>query len=121
MSRYDVTLTENEIKELKGIIKKGGKGYRIKHAQALLKLDKNPNNADWTYDRIQEAYGMSRATVAGIAKRFVYGRDGICPWTQVAEKQATQSDRGCGSQNLRHSLFGTTGREHALDHAGNCR
>ena len=36
-----------------------------------MKLDKRPDNADWTYDRIQEAYGMSRATIAGIAKRFV--------------------------------------------------
>lgn len=71
MPRCDVTLTEDEIQELKGIIQKGGKGYRIKHAQALLKLDKRPDNADWTYDRIQEAYGMSRATIAGIAKRFV--------------------------------------------------
>ena len=44
MPHYDVTLTEIEIQELKGIIQKGGKGYRIKHAQALLKLDKNPSN-----------------------------------------------------------------------------
>jgi len=38
MLRYKVTLTENEVKELKELIQKGGKGYRIKHAQILLKL-----------------------------------------------------------------------------------
>ena len=50
---------------------KGGKGYRIKHAQILLKLDKRPENAEWTYDRIKEAYSASHSTIAGVAKRFV--------------------------------------------------
>lgn len=71
MPRYIVTLTENEIQELKELIQKGGKGYRIKHAQILLKLDQKPQNADWTYDHIQEAYGASYGMIAGIAKRFV--------------------------------------------------
>ena len=71
MPRYVVTLTEDEICELKGIIQKGGKGYRIKHAQILLKLDHRPENDSWTYDRIQEAYGANHNTIAGIAKRFV--------------------------------------------------
>lgn len=71
MPRYDVTLTDNEIQYLKGIIQKGGKGYRIKHAQILLKLDNKPSNADWTYVRIKEAYGTSNGTIAGTAKRFV--------------------------------------------------
>ncbi len=55
MARYVVTLTDDEIQYLKGIIQKGGKGYRIKHAQILLKLDRRPSNAGWTYDRIKEA------------------------------------------------------------------
>ena len=71
MPRYIVTLTSKEITELKELIQKGGKGYRIKHAQVLLKLDQKPENATWTYDRIQEAYNASRSTIAGIAKRFV--------------------------------------------------
>lgn len=37
----------------------------------MLKLDRKPYNVDWTYDRIQEAYGASRGTVAGVAKHFV--------------------------------------------------
>ena len=42
MPRYTVTLTDEEEKELKALIQKGGKGYRIKYAQILLKLDKRP-------------------------------------------------------------------------------
>ena len=72
MSRYNVTLTAEERDGLQTIIQKGGKGYRIRHAQVLLKLDKIPENSEWTYDRIQEAYKSSHATIAGIAKRFVY-------------------------------------------------
>ena len=71
MPRYEVTLTEEEIKELERQIQKGGKGYRIKHAQILLKLDKLPENKEWTYDRMKDAYGASHSTIAGIAKRFV--------------------------------------------------
>lgn len=71
MPRYIVTLTNDERKELKTLVQKGGKGYRIRHAQILLKLDKRPENAEWTYDRIKDAYGASHSTIAGIAKRFV--------------------------------------------------
>ena len=71
MPRYIVTLTENESQELKTLVQKGGKGYRIKHAQILLKLDQKPENKTWTYDRIKDAYGVSRSTIAGVAKRFV--------------------------------------------------
>jgi hypothetical protein len=44
MPRYIVTLTEEEKQELKLLVQKGGKGYRIKHAQILLKLDQKPEN-----------------------------------------------------------------------------
>lgn len=71
MPRYIVTLTDEEKQELETLIKKGGKGYRIKHAQILLKLDQRPENAAWTYDRIKDAYKASHSTIAGVAKRFV--------------------------------------------------
>ena len=71
MPRYIVTLTNDEIQELKALIQKGGKGYRIKHTQILLKLDQKPENKAWTYDRIKDAYRASRTTIAGIAQRFV--------------------------------------------------
>ena len=71
MIRYKVTLSDEEREELEKLIQKGGKGYRIKHAQILLKLDSTPQNAEWTYNRIQEAYGATHSTIAGVAKRFV--------------------------------------------------
>ena len=70
MPRYVVTLTDDEIQELKALVQKGGKGYRIRHAQILLKLDQRPENKSWTYDRIKDAYGASHSTIAGIAKRL---------------------------------------------------
>jgi len=72
MPRYNVTLTAEERKGLDCLIQRGGKGYRIRHAQILLKLDQIPENAEWTYDRIQAAYRASHTTIAGIAKRFVF-------------------------------------------------
>jgi len=72
--KYVVTLTEEEREELKTLIAKGNtQGYRIKHAQILLKLDEIPENADWTYHRIKEAYNTTPHTVTQIAKRFVTG------------------------------------------------
>jgi len=72
MPRYTVKLTEAEREELQTLIQKGGKGYRIRHAQILMKLDEIPENTDWTYDRIKDAYGAAHGTTAGIAKRFVF-------------------------------------------------
>jgi hypothetical protein len=57
---------------LQQLIQRGGKGYRIRHAKVLLKLDKIPENRDRTYNMIRDAYGPTHATIAGIAKRFVY-------------------------------------------------
>jgi len=71
MPSYKVTLTNDERNELQGLIQKGGKGYRIKHAQILLKLDDIPANSEWTYDRIKSAYSVSNGTVSGVAQRFV--------------------------------------------------
>jgi transposase len=72
MPSYKVTLSNTEREELQSLVQKGGKGYRIRHAQILLKLDKIPENREWTYERITSAYGSVRSTIAGIAKRFVF-------------------------------------------------
>lgn len=65
-------MIDEECQELRLLIQKGGKGYRIKHAQILLKLDRKPENAEWTYDRIKGAYRATHSTIAGVAKRFVF-------------------------------------------------
>lgn len=41
--RYVVTLTDEEKQKLKTLIQKGGKGYRIRHAQILLKHNRQSN------------------------------------------------------------------------------
>ena len=71
MRRYKVTLTPEEIEELEHLIEKGGNGYRIKHAQILLKLDQSGDQTAWGYEQIMEAYHTCRSTIAGVAKRFV--------------------------------------------------
>jgi hypothetical protein len=70
--RYIVTLTEEEREELKRLIQKGKtQGYRIKHAQILLKQDEKPENESWTIERIGEAFSASETMICGVAKRFV--------------------------------------------------
>ena len=72
--KYIVTLTEEERNELRDLINKGQtQGYRIKHAQILLKLDEIPENQEWTYAKIKEAYHATPHTICQIAKRFVAG------------------------------------------------
>ena len=71
MDKYWVNMTNEEREYLKKLIQEGGKGYRIQHAQILLKLDQKLENVGWTYDKIQAAFTTSRGTIAGVAKRFV--------------------------------------------------
>jgi len=52
MPSYKVNLNGEERQELETLLKRGGKGYQIRHAQILLKLDRIPENKEWTYDRI---------------------------------------------------------------------
>ncbi len=67
-------LTEEERQELEALVQRGKtQGYRIKHAQILLKLDEIPENQEWTYDKIKEAYHAAPHTISQIAKRFVTG------------------------------------------------
>ena len=74
--KYIVTLTDEERNMLQDLIAKGRtQGYRIKHAQILLKLDEIPENREWTYDKIREAYHATPHTICQIAKRFV--TDGV--------------------------------------------
>ena len=70
--KYIVTLTSEERAALEELVAKGKtQGYRIRHAQILLKLDEIPENQKWTYEAIREAYGGTPYTISQIAKRFV--------------------------------------------------
>ena len=55
---------EEERQELRVLVEKEQtQGYRIKHAQILLKLDELPENQEWTYDKIKEAYHATPHTI----------------------------------------------------------
>jgi len=70
--KYYVTLSETEREDLKDLVRKGKtQGYRIKHAQILLKLDEIPQNEKWTIEMIGEAYHAGHSSISSIAKRFV--------------------------------------------------
>ena len=70
--KYVVTLTEEERVYLKKLIQKGKvSGFRIRHAQILLKLDENPENNGWTEEKIAKAYSSNPVSVSLMAKRFV--------------------------------------------------
>ena len=70
--KYYVTLTDDEREYLTNIVSKGKTaGYRIKHAQILLKLDEIPDNKEWTIERIGVAYNAGHSSISNIAKRFV--------------------------------------------------
>ena len=70
--KHTVTLTTEERVFLEELIAKGKtQGYRIRHAQILLKLAEIPENRKWTHADIQEAYGATPYTISQIAKRFV--------------------------------------------------
>ena len=72
--KYIVQLTDEEREALRALVQKGQtQGYRIKHAQILMKLDEIPENQEWTYDKIKEAYHATPHTISQIAKRFVTG------------------------------------------------
>lgn len=70
--KYVVELSDAEREELNNLVNKGKtQGYRIKHAQILLALDRKQVNLSWPYQEISKAYRVNQATITQIAKRFV--------------------------------------------------
>lgn len=68
--KYIVRLTEEERKELEGIISKGkAAAYKIQHAHLLLKADAEGPN--WSDEKIAEAFSVHINTPRNIRQRFV--------------------------------------------------
>lgn len=87
--RYIVTLTDDKIQELKKLIQKGRKGYRIKHAQILLKLDHRPGQCRlviWVHQGSVWDYCRDCQT-------FCNGRDGSRPQSKKAAEQWSGTER----------------------------
>ena len=119
MPRYKVTLTGEERQALQTLIQKGGKGYRIRHAQILLKLEQTSENAEWTYDRIQAAYRATHVTIAGVAKRFVFEGVEAALGRKKQENRHRKVTDEYRSADLCHRLICSAERSFALDDATN--
>ena len=70
--KYVVELTPQERKYLQELVKKGKvAGYKIRHAQMLLKIDQGKHGSGWPDEKIAEAFGSNSATVGRLRQRFV--------------------------------------------------
>ena len=67
---YIVRLTKQERVELQAVVKKlKGTGQKVRHAQILLKAD--ADGANWTDERIAEAFSCRTRTVERLRQRFI--------------------------------------------------
>ena len=72
MKKYGVELTSEEQRQLVGLVKKGKvAGYKIRHAQMLLKADQGKQGPAWRDKQIAQAFGAHLTTVERLRKRFV--------------------------------------------------
>jgi transposase len=72
MKKYLVELTSEERRQLEGLVKKGKvAGYKIRHAQMLLKADQGKQGPGWHDKQIAEAFGAHLTTVERLRKRLV--------------------------------------------------
>ena len=72
MKKYIVELTSEERKQLQQLVKKGKvAGYKIRHAQMLLKADQGKKDPCWPDVQVAEAFGVHVTTVERLRKRFV--------------------------------------------------
>lgn len=70
--KYVVELTSEERKQLTELVKKGKTaGYKIQHAQMLLKVDQGKKVAGWSDSTVAEAFAAHITTVERLRKRFV--------------------------------------------------
>ena len=70
--RYVVRLTEEERKELQGLVSRGRAAARkITHARVLLQVDEGPEGPGATDREIAKVFGVNSNTVAGVRQRFV--------------------------------------------------
>src|SRR3990170_4263149 len=70
--KYVVELTSEERKRLTGLVKKGKTaGYKIRHAQMLLKIDQGKHGPGWPDRIVAEAFGAHATTVERLRRQFV--------------------------------------------------
>jgi transposase len=70
--KYVVELTSEERKQLTALVKKGKTaGYKIRHAQMLLKVDQGKEGPGWSDSAVAEAFTAHITTVERLRRRFV--------------------------------------------------
>ena len=70
--KYVVELTSEERKQLTAMIKRGKTaGYKIRHAQMLLKIDQGKHGSGWSDGKTAEAFGAHITSIERLRKRFV--------------------------------------------------
>jgi len=70
--KYIVDLTSEERKYLQQLVNKGkAAGYKIRHAQMLLKADQSFNGPAWPDEQIAEAFATHVETVRRLRQSFV--------------------------------------------------
>ena len=72
MKKYVVELTIEERKQLEELINRGKvEGYKIQHAQVLLKADEGEHGLTWKDEDIANAFCCHVTTVENIRRRFI--------------------------------------------------
>jgi len=72
MKKHVLELTSEERRQLEGLVKKGKvAGYKIRHAQMLLKSDQGKQGPGWRDKQIAQAFGAHLTTVERLRKRFI--------------------------------------------------
>ena len=72
MKKYVVALTSEERQQLEGLVQKGRvAGYKIRHAQMLLKADESEGGPGWPDKQVAQAFGAHVTTVERLRKRLV--------------------------------------------------
>ena len=72
MKKYIVELTNEERKQLQQLVKKGKvAGYKIRHAQMLLKADQGNQGPGWPDTQVAEVFAAHVTTAERLRKRFV--------------------------------------------------
>ncbi len=70
--KYIVELTTEERNQLQALVRRGKvAGYKIRHAQMLLKADEGKYGPAWNDVSIAEAFAAGRVTVERLRKRLV--------------------------------------------------
>ena len=70
--KHTIELSQEQRQELEALVRKGSAPARkIQHAQVLLKSENGTHGPNWSDEQIQEAFGVSVATIWRIRRRFL--------------------------------------------------